>query len=128
VEDGRLNCVGGFMSDFIEVMGITLGDSKSYFACKLTQAGSTLKAAALEKVVSSTMRNSCKLLIVAASLNVSSFATHSSKRGGNLEAMKQGLTDVQIQELGHWSSASMVARYIRGSEEARDNLANVVRI
>jgi hypothetical protein len=87
-----------------------------------------LKAVALEKVVSSTMRNSCKLLIVAASLNASLFATHSSKRGGNLEAMKQGLTDVQIQELGHWSSASMVARYIRGSEEARDNLANVVRI
>jgi hypothetical protein len=109
-------------------MGITLGDSKSYFACKLTKAGGTLKAAASEKVASSTMRSSCKLLIIAAGLNASSFATHSSKRGGTLEAMKQGLTDIQIQELGCWSSASMVARYIRGSEEARDNLANVVRI
>jgi hypothetical protein len=74
------------------------------------------------------MRNACKLLIVAAGLNPVYFATHSSKRGGTLEAMKQGLRDIQIQELGCWSSSSMVARYVRGSEVARDSLAEATRI
>jgi hypothetical protein len=46
------------------------------------------------------MRNACKLLNVAAGLNPVSFATHTSKRGGMLETMNQGLTDIQIQEFG----------------------------
>jgi hypothetical protein len=128
VDNDRPNCVGRFMADFIEMMGIKLGDDKSFFACQLTQTGGVLRAAPTCKVASSTMRNACKLLIVAASLNPVSFATHSSKRGGRLEAMKQGLTDIQIQELGRWSSASMVARYVRGSEVARDNLAEATPI
>jgi hypothetical protein len=90
---------------------------------KLTQTGGVLRAAPTCKVASSTMRNACKLLILAAGLNPVSFANQSSKRGGTFEAMKQGLTDIQIQELGRWSSASMVARYVRGSEVARDNLS-----
>jgi hypothetical protein len=128
VDNDRPNCVGRFMADFIEMMGIKLGDDKSFFACQLTQTGGVLRAAPTCKVASLTMRNACKLLIVAAGLNLVSFATHSSKRGGMLEAMKQGLTDIQIQELGRWSSASMVARYVRGSEVARDNLAEATRI
>jgi hypothetical protein len=94
----RPNCVGVFMADFIDVMGIKLGDPKSFFACKLTQSGGILQAAAVEKVASSTMRNACKLLIVAAGLDPATYATHSSKRGGALEAMKKGLSDIQIQE------------------------------
>jgi hypothetical protein len=49
-------------------------------------------------------------------------------RGGTLKAMKQGLSDTQIQELGRWSSSSMVSRYARGSEEVRSGLTDVVRI
>jgi hypothetical protein len=45
----RLNCVGVFMADFINVMGIKLGDPKSFLACKLTQSGGILQAAAVEK-------------------------------------------------------------------------------
>jgi hypothetical protein len=117
------------MADFIETMGIKLGDDKSFFTCcQLTQTGGVLRAAPTCMVAASTMRNACKLLIVAAGLNPASFATHSSKRGGTLKAMKQGLTDIQIQELGRWSSASMVAKYVRGSEVARDNLAEATRI
>jgi hypothetical protein len=111
------------MADFIKMMGIKLSDDKSFFACQLTQTGGVLRAAPTCKVALLTMRNACKLLIVTAVLNPVSFTTHLSKRGGTLEAMKQGLTDIQIQELGRWSSASMVARYVRGSEVARDNLA-----
>jgi hypothetical protein len=128
VDDGMPNCIGVFMADFIETMGIKLGDPKSYFACKLVQVGDSLKATASEKVAVSTMKNTCKLLIIAAGHNTSLFATHSSKRGSTLEAMKQGLTDIQIQELARWSSASMVAWYVRGSDIARDQLAEVVRI
>jgi hypothetical protein len=96
----RPNCVGFFMADFIDVMGIKLGDPKLFFACKLTQTGGILQAAAAEKVASSTMRNTCQFLIVAAGLDPATYATHSSKRGGALEAMKKGLSDIQIQELG----------------------------
>jgi hypothetical protein len=86
------------MADFIETMGIKLGDDKSFFTCcQLTQTGGVLRAAPTCMVAASTMRNACKLLIVAAGLNPASFATHSSKRGGTLKAMKQGLTDIQIQ-------------------------------
>jgi hypothetical protein len=106
----RPNCVGVFMADFIDVMGIKLGDPKSFFACKLTQTGGILRAAAAEKVALSTMRNACNLLIVSAGLDPATYVTHSSKRSGALEAMKKGLSDIQIQELGCWSSASMVSR------------------
>jgi hypothetical protein len=111
------------MAEFMETMGINLGDDKSFFACQLTQTRGVLRASPTCKVASSTMRNACKLLIVAAGLNPVSFATHLLKRGGTLKAMKQGLTDIQIQVLGRWSSASMVARYVRGSEVAQDNFA-----
>jgi hypothetical protein len=124
----RPNCVGVFMADFIDVMGIKLGDLKLFFACKLTQTGGILQAAAVEKVALSTMRNACKLLIVAAGLDPATYATHSSKRGGALEAMKKGLSDIQIQELGRWSSASMVSRYVRGSDDIRKDLAVASRI
>jgi hypothetical protein len=116
------------MANFIDVMGIKLGDPKSFFACKLTQTGGILQAAAVEKVALSTMRNACKLLIVAAGLDPATYATHSSKRGGALEAMKKGLSDIQIQELGRWSSASMVSRYVRGSDDIRKDLAVASRI
>jgi hypothetical protein len=49
-------CVGVFISNLIDVMGINIGDPKSFFACKLTLAGGTLRAASSEKVASSTMR------------------------------------------------------------------------
>jgi hypothetical protein len=124
----RPNCVGFFMADFIDVMGIKLGDPKLFFTCKLTQTGGILQAAAAEKVASSTMRTACKLLIVAARLDPATYATHSSKRGGALEAMKKGLSDIQIQELGCWSSASMVSRYVRGSDNVSDNLAEASKI
>jgi hypothetical protein len=124
----RPNCVGVFMADFINVMGIKLGDSKLFFACKLTQTGGILRAAAAEKVALSTMRKACKLLIVAAGLDPATYATHSSKRGGALQAMKKGLSDIQIQELGRWNSASMVSRYVRGSDDVCDNLAEASRI
>jgi hypothetical protein len=120
--------VGVFMANFIDVMGIKLGDPKLFFACKLTQTGGILRAAAAEKVASSTMRNACKLLIVAAGLDPDTYATHSSKRGRALEAMKKGLSDIQIQELGPWNSASMVSRYVPGSDNVCDNLAEASRI
>jgi hypothetical protein len=94
IDNDRSNCVGRFMANFIETMGIKLGDDKSFFACQLAQTGGLLRAAPTCKVASLTMRNASKLLIVAAGLNPVSFATHSSKRGGRLEAMKQGLTDI----------------------------------
>jgi hypothetical protein len=51
------------------------------------------------------------------------YATHPSKRGGALEAIKKGLSDIQIQELGRWSSTSMVPRYLRWSDNVCDDLA-----
>jgi hypothetical protein len=128
IDADRPNCVGVFMAEFISVSGIRLGDPTSFFACKLAQVGGSLKASLSDRVADLTMRNSCKLLITAAGLDPRSYATHSSKRGGTLEALWQGLTDAQIQELGRWSSASMVSRYVRGSEEVRDDLAEAVRI
>jgi hypothetical protein len=117
VDPGRPNCVGFFMDNFIEVMGIKLGHPGLFFAFKLTQTRGALRTAHTEKVAPSTMRNACKLLILAAGMDPGLYATHSSKRGGTLEAMRQGLSDGQIQELGRWSNSAMVARFARGSEE-----------
>jgi hypothetical protein len=116
------------MDNFIDILGIKIGNPKLFFACKLTQAGRTHRAAASEKLASSTMSNACKLLIVAARLDPTTYATHSSKRGGALESMKKGLSNIQIQELGRWSRASMVSRYVRGSNDVCDNLAEASRI
>jgi hypothetical protein len=128
IDTDRPNCVSVFMSEFISIMGIRLGDPTSFFACKLAQVSGSLKASLSDRVSDSTMRNACKLLITAAGLDPRLYATHLSKRGGTLEALRQGLTHAQIQELGCWSSASMVSRYVRGSEEVRDNLSEAVRI
>jgi hypothetical protein len=102
----RPYCVGGFMEEFIKVMGIKLGVKESFFACKLTRVrGGKLAADSSAKVASSTMRNCCKSLITASGLDALEYATHSSKHRGTLEAMRAGLSDAQIQELGRWSSS-----------------------
>jgi hypothetical protein len=123
VDEKRPNCVGVLFADFITVMEISLGDPKSFFACKISKSGGVIKS-----VSSLTMRGCCKDLIVAAGLDPTEYATHSSKRRGTLEAMKTGLSDAQIQELGRWSSSTMVARYARGDKETRDALAGAIRI
>jgi hypothetical protein len=78
------------MITHIEVMGITLGDPKSFFACKFAKLCRVLTATPAEKVATSTMRNCCKDLISAAGLDPTEYATHSSKRGGALQAMRMG--------------------------------------
>jgi hypothetical protein len=120
IDADRPNCVGVFMSEFISIKGIRLGDPTLFFACKLAQISGSFKASSSDRMADSTMRSACMLLITAAGLDPRLYATHSSKRGGTLEALRQGLTDAQIQELGPWSSDSMVSRYVRGSEEVRD--------
>jgi hypothetical protein len=101
-------------------MGIKLGDEKSFFACKISGCisgcGKGLKSVPTSKLAVLRMRSCCKDLIEAAGLDPTAYATHSSKRGGAIEAMKAGLSDAQIQELGRWSSSTMVARYARGEE------------
>jgi hypothetical protein len=77
-------------------MGIKLGSKESFFACKLAQINGLFRPVASERVAVSTMGNRCKGLIGAAKLDVSKYATHSRKRGGTLEALKQGLNDAQI--------------------------------
>jgi hypothetical protein len=100
VDNSRRNCIGVFMSEYIDMMDITLGSRKLFFTCKMAQTGKLLQAVPTEWVATGTMRNACKLLISVSGLNPAFYATHSSKRGGALEAMKQGLSDDQIQELG----------------------------
>jgi hypothetical protein len=121
VDEARPNCVGVFLSNYITVMGIKLGDEKSFFACKISGRvsgrGKGLKSVPTSKLAVSTMRSCCKDLIKAAGLDPTAYATHSSKRGGAIEAMKASLSDAQIQKLGRWSSSMMVARYARGDED-----------
>jgi hypothetical protein len=65
--------------------------------------GQTKRVLRLElafRVSDLTMRNTCKDLIVAAGLDPTLYATHSSKRGGALLALQSGLSTGQIQELG----------------------------
>jgi hypothetical protein len=74
------------------------------------------------------MRAACKRLIEAVGLDPSLYASHSCKRGGALAAMEAGLSQVQIQDLGRWSSSSMVARYTAGDASVREALSDVIRI
>jgi hypothetical protein len=45
-----------------------------------------------------------------------------------LAGHEDGFSDAQIQELGRWSSSTMVAKYARGDEEVRAALTNSIRI
>jgi hypothetical protein len=93
IDDARPNCVGVFFAEFITVMGIQLGHKDSFFACKIAKLGDVLRTRPTNKLATSSMCGCCKDLIVAAGLDPSAYATHSSKRGGTLEAMKAGLSD-----------------------------------
>jgi hypothetical protein len=87
VED-RLHHVGRFMVDYIGVMGIRVGDAGSHFACKLAKVKGILKAYPWVRVADATMRKACKVLIADSGLDPTLYATHSSKRGAALEALK----------------------------------------
>jgi hypothetical protein len=93
----RPNYVGVFLVDYITVVGIKLGGKKSFFACKISGRVSgrsaSLKSVPTSKLAVSTMRACCKDLIKAAGLDPMAYATHSSKRGGAIEAMKASLSD-----------------------------------
>jgi hypothetical protein len=39
VDEKRPNCGGVFFADFVTVMGIALGDPKSFFACRISKSG-----------------------------------------------------------------------------------------
>jgi hypothetical protein len=127
VDWDRPHCVGQFVADFIVKMGIVLGDGDSYFACKISAVKGVLTEVPKVKVVNSTMRATCKGLKEAGGLNSSDYASHLCKRGPALAAMEAGLSQPQIQELGRWSSASMVGRYAGGDPESRMALAKVVQ-
>jgi integrase len=116
------NCVVQFMEDYIRKMGIRLGNAKSFFACKVARTKGIWTPVSTVRVVNSTMRAGCKRMIVAAGMDPSKYATHSCKRGAALEALKAGLTGAQIQDLGRWSSASMVARYSSGDAGLRSTI------
>jgi hypothetical protein len=115
------------MEDYIRKMGIRLGDAKSFFACKVARTKGIWTPVPTVRVVDSTMRAGCKRMIVAAGMDPSEYATHSCKRGAALEALKAGLTGAQIQDLGRWSSASMVARYSSGDAGLRSTMTEFFR-
>jgi hypothetical protein len=123
----RPSCVGRFMEDYVAKMGIRLGDPRSFFACKVAKTVGVWSSIPSVRVVDSTMRAACKRLIKASGLDPGEYATHSCKRGAALEALKAGLTGPQIQDLGRWSSASMVARYSSGDAGLRSAMTDTFR-
>jgi hypothetical protein len=123
VED-CLHDVTRFMVDYIGVMGIRLGDAGTHFACKLAKVKGILKAYLEVWVADATMRKARKVLIADSGLDPTLYATHSCKRGAALEALKAGLTNIQIQDLGRWTSASMVARYAGGDASIRNKMVD----
>jgi hypothetical protein len=94
----------------------------------LVKSNGTLKAQSLLRVSDSDMRAACKDLIGAAGLDPARYATHSSKRGGALLAMRSELSTAQIKELGRWSSSEKVARYTAGDKGTQDALAEATRV
>jgi integrase len=127
IDRERPSCVGGFMEDYVAKMGIRLGDPWSFFACKVAKTVGVWSSILSMRVVDSTMRAACKRLIKASGLDTGEYATHSCKRGAALEALKAGLTGPQIQDLGRWSSASMVARYSSGDAGLRSAMTDTFR-
>jgi hypothetical protein len=130
IDRERPSCVGRFMEDYVAKMGIWLGDPRSFFACKVVKTVGVWSSIPSVRVVDSTMRAACKRLIKASGLDPGEYATHSCKRGAALEALKAGLTGPQIQDLGRWSSASMVAGQVlvrrRGIEVGHDRHVQAV--
>jgi hypothetical protein len=128
IDPSRPHCVGQFMADYLIKMGVKLGDKNSYFACKVLSVKGVLKAVPSAKLCSSSMRSACKRLIESVGLDGALYAMHSSKRGGALAAMEAGLSQVQIQDLGRWARASMVARYTTGDPVARSLMSDAIKI
>jgi hypothetical protein len=114
IDRERPSCVGRFMEDYMAKMGIRLGDPQSFFACTVAKTRGVWSAIHSMRVVDSTIRAAYKSLIKASGLAPGDYATHSCKRGAALDALKAGLTGPQIQDLGRWSSASMVSRFSSG--------------
>jgi hypothetical protein len=127
IDRSRPTCVGRFMEEYMAKMGIRVGDKNAFFACKLVKVRGSLTSAPGSRVGDSTMRASCKTLIAAAGLNPKEFASHSSRRGGALAASMAGATGPQIQDLGRWHSAAMVARYTVGDVAFRSELIDLFR-
>jgi hypothetical protein len=125
IDYDRPTCVGQFMEEYIAKMGVRLGDYNSFFACKLLKLRGMLTAQSSSRVGDSTMRAACKALIVGAGLDLKEFATHSSRRGGALAASRAGATGPQIQDLGRWHSAALVARYTVGDVAFRSELIDL---
>jgi hypothetical protein len=109
--------IGRFMKDYITSTGIVLCDAGLFFACKLATYNGVLKAYPDVKVANFTMCKACKNLIADSGLD-------GCKRGAALEALKAGLSHSQIQDLGSWSSASMVARYSGGDAATRNKMVD----
>jgi hypothetical protein len=128
IDPGRPHCIGQFMANYLVKMGVKLGNKNSYFACKVLSVKGVLKAVVSVKVSSSAMRSACKRLIESIGLDGALYATHLCKRGGALAAMEAGLSQVLIQDLGRWASASMVARYTTGNPVARLLMSNAIKI
>jgi integrase len=127
IDRERPSYVGRFMEDYVAKMGIRLGYPRSFFACKVAKTVGVWSSIPSVRVVDSTMRAACKRLIKASGLDLGEYATHSCKRGAALEALKAGLTRPQIQDLGRWSSASMVARYSSGDVGLRLAMTDTFR-
>jgi hypothetical protein len=128
IDPERSHCVGTFLADYEVKMGITLGYRGSFLWCKLSAARGILSSVPSVKVSPATMRASCKKLILAVRLDASLYATNSCKRGRALAALEAGLTDAQVQDLGRWSSSSIVARYASGNPDVRMANAEVICI
>jgi integrase len=127
IDRERPSCVGRFMEDYVAKMGIRLGNPCSFFACKVAKTMGVWSAIPSVRVIDSKMRAACKRLIKASGLDPGDYATHSCKRGAALEALKAGLTGPQIQGLGRWSSASMVASYSSGEAGLRLTMTDTFR-
>jgi hypothetical protein len=74
------------------------------------------------------MRSACNKLIEAVGMDSSEYASHSCKRGAALAALEAGLSQVQVQDLEHWTSSAMVVRYAGADPTLREALADVIKI
>jgi hypothetical protein len=96
----RTHCVGQFLAYYFVKMGLVLGDSASFFACKVSKVRGITRSTASVKVANSTMRAGCKRLIEAVGLDSTRYASNSCYGGGSDARPDRGFGQVGQQLYG----------------------------
>ena len=74
-------------------------------------------------VKSGTLQSGMKLILSLLKIDGQCYAFHSCKLGGATAASNNGISQVDLESLGHWKPKSMASRYTRSSNQHLEHVS-----